>query len=158
MQKLSILNTREVKRIKELLVKQFDYAFEGEYAFLQNEKDRLFVVNRDVARLALEHLKIDKMGLYFAEVKEGSLRLSKEGAIFPERCAQLDKKKIEPIVELSDGEVKEYFLGKDLAKEMAVDTRFVLLAYKGSVLGCSAYKEGKILNYLPKIHRGEVIV
>lgn len=158
MQKLKILNSREVRNVKEILLEQFGYCFEGDFAFLQNEKDRLFVVNKDVARLPLEHLKIDKMGLYFAEMKEASLRLSKEGAIFLERCARQDKKVVGPIVELTEVEVKEYFGGKDLARELQLDKKFILLSYKESILGCSAYKEGRILNYLPKIHRGEVII
>ena len=80
MQKLKILNTREIKAIRELLIKQFGSALHENYAYLQTEKDRLFLVNRDIAQIDLDKLKIDRLGLYFAELRPSQIRLSKEGA------------------------------------------------------------------------------
>ncbi|MFC1686895.1 hypothetical protein ACFL0E_00885 [Nanoarchaeota archaeon] len=82
MQKLKILNTRDLKEIKNKLKEQFDYSekLEKEHAFLLNQKDRIFMVNKDISRIDLEKLKVDKYGLYFGEWKNEELRLSMEGA------------------------------------------------------------------------------
>ena len=54
--------------------------------------------------------------------------------------------------------MKDYFSGIDLNKELGEENRFVLLKYKEDVFGCAKYKENTIINFLPKIHRGEVIL
>ncbi len=155
MQQLKILNTRELKEIKHKLKEQFDYSekLEKNHAFLLNQKNRIFMVNKDISQIDLEKLKVDKYGLYFGEWKNEELRLSMEGAWL------IEKKAKKNIVELNKEEVKEYFLGNDLDKNLGTDKKFVLLKYGEDVIGCAKYKEGKILNFLPKIHRsGDLII
>ncbi len=158
MQKLTILNSKEIKLIKEQLIENFGVFFQEDYAFLENEKNKLFMINRDLGKIDLAKLRIDKLGLYVAERNEGVLRLSREGAQRLVLEARQKDLPVKNIVELSETEVKDYFLGLDLGKEQGGENRFVLLAYKKDILGCARYKEGKILNFLPKIHRGEVII
>src|SRR3989344_6047752 len=107
--KITILNSREVKRLRELFLDKFGYFPEGEYAYLKNEKDRIFIINKDLSRIDLKDLRVDKVGLYLAEVNE-TLRLSKEGANFLFRQAQKKKKELKNIVELDAQEVKLYFI------------------------------------------------
>ncbi|MEK6853284.1 MAG: hypothetical protein AABX64_01245, partial [Nanoarchaeota archaeon] len=59
---------------------------------------------------------------------------------------------------LDKEEIKLYFKGVDLKKDLGGKSRHVLIKYENDIIGCSKYKEGVILNYLPKINRGEVIV
>jgi len=158
MQSLTILNTREVKRIKELLIQQFGYALQEDYAYLLNEKNKIYLVNKDAAKLDWKKLIIDKLGLYFAEDKETEIRLSKEGAQLLASEAKKNKKKLLNVVELTKEETKNYFQGQDLPKDLGVDSKNVFLQYKHNILGCAKYKEGKILNFLPKTYRGEVIL
>jgi len=158
MEKLQILNTREIKRIKQLLDSEFGYALEEEYAYLQNQKGRIFIITKEIAALDFAALRIDKMGLYFAESKDNQLRLSKEGAQLLVQEARKHKKEVKNIVSLNKEEVTTYFQGHDLGKDCGNESRFVLLDYKNNILGCAKYREGKIFNFLPKIHRGEVIV
>src|SRR3989338_5899486 len=149
MQSLTILNTREVKRIKELLISQFGYALQEDYAYLQNDKNSIFLVNKDAARLDWKKLIIDKMGLYFAEDKETEIRLSKEGAQLLVQEAKRNKKKILNMIELNAEEVQNYFQGQDLEKDLGSRSRTILLHYAGNTCGCAQYKEGKILTFLP---------
>ncbi len=158
MQKLIILNSKEIKLIKEQLLEHFGVFFQEEYAFLENEKNKLFMINRDLSKIDLAKLRIDKLGLYVAERKEGVLRLSREGAQRLVLEARKKKLPVKNIVNLEETEVKDYFLGQDLEKDLGGENKFVLLAYKKDILGCARYKEGKILNFLPKIYRGEVII
>lgn len=164
MQSLTFLNTREIKQLREPIIEQFGYFPEGNYAFLRSENDRIFIVSKDIARLNLQHLIIERIGLYFAESrkseahKQPQVRLSKEGAQFLAREAQKKKIKLTNVVTLSAEEVKNYFLGIDVDKDLGEKVRPILLQYNQEILGCAKYKEGKILNFLPKYHRGEVIV
>tara|TARA_Y100000310_G_C20641550_1_gene794226 strand:+ start:1524 stop:1991 length:468 start_codon:yes stop_codon:yes gene_type:complete len=155
MQKLTILNTREIKKIKKIVIGDFGFFLKRDYAFMLNEKNRLFVVNKDLAKINLEKLRIDKIGLYFAEYKNNQVRLSKEGAQLLFREADGTVKNV---VDLDFEDVKIYFKGLDLKKDLGEKNRSIILKYKNEVLGFAKYKEGKILNFLPKIHRGEVIL
>lgn len=158
MQKLIILNTREIKKLRQLLDKDFNYSLTGDYVYLRNEKNRIFIINKDISRINLDNLKVDRFGLYFAEMKDNHIRLSKEGAQLLVREARENKKEVKNIMELSKEEVKEYFQGIDLEKDLGEESKSIILKFNDNILGFAKYKEGKILNFLPKIHRGEVIV
>lgn len=155
MQKLKILNTRDVKKIRQIIQEFYGGFFVKDYAFLQNEKGRLFLVNKDLAKLDILKLRVDKIGLYIAEVKENSVRLSKEGV---QLLAKENESKLKNVVEIDDKEMKKYFVGENLDKDLGEESKFVLLSYLGDIFSCAKYKEGVIINHLPKIHRGEVIL
>ena len=151
MQKLKILNTREIKQIKNKLKEQFGYDYQEDFAFLLNRKDKLFVVNKDISRLDIEKLKVDKYGMYFGEFKN-ELRLSMEAAWL------IGNKAKKNIIEIDENELKKYFLGEDLDRDLGKNNRFVLLKYKKDVVSCAKYKDKKILNFLPKIHRSKEVL
>ena len=155
MQKLKILNTRDIKKLKELLIKEFGCSLEKGYVYLKNEKNRVFIINRDISKVKLENLRVDRFGLYFAEWKNNQVRLSKEGS---QLLVKEGKRKIKNLIELKDHEVKEYFQGNDLDQDLGEESRLVILKYQDNILGCAKYKEQRILNFLPKIHRREVII
>ena len=153
MQKINILNSKEVKKFREIVLKDFGVFSEGDYAFLINENGRVFIVNKEIDQIDLTKLRIDKMGLYFAEYKNTQVRLSKEGAAF---LAQFGK--LKHLLELSSEEVERYFQGEELKKDLGEDGKWLILSFEKNILGCAKYKDGVILNFLPKIHRGTVIV
>ena len=154
MQQLKILNSKEIKAIKELVTAEFGAFLKEEYAYLQNEKGKVYIVNREIAKVNLDNLKIDKIGLYFAEVQENQVRLSKEGA----QLLRRQNEQLQNVVSLNELETKSYFSGQDLDKDLGEKNRMVLLEHGQDILGCARYKDKKILNFLPKIHRGEVIL
>ena len=109
--------------------------------------------------MELKNLLIDRLGLYFAEVvKNGEIRLSKEGAQLLAREARQKKRVLKNTVSLDAEALKEYFQGQDLSIDLGPENKLVILQYQEDVLGCAKYKEKTILNFLPKIHRGEVII
>ena len=154
-QTYKIQNSREIKKLRLLMEKQYGFFHSGDYAFLLSEKGRLFLVNKSISKVNLEHLKIDRMGLYFGELKENHFRLSKEGAQF---IVKLGGKQVKPIIDFTSDEVKAYFQGEDLPQDLGESSKAIILRYKNEILGCAQYKEGKILNFLPKTYRGTVIV
>ena len=156
--KLIILNSREIKEIRNIVIKQFGYFLEKNYVFLRNDKNKIFVVNKDLSKINLDNLIIERIGLYFAEFKPNQVRLSKEGAQLLYLEAKKNGQELNNVVDLSKEETKTYFLGVDLIKDLGTESRLIILKYNGQVLGCAKYKENKILNFLPKTHRGEVIL
>jgi len=158
MKKLLILNSREIKKLRELVMNSFGYFFKKDHVYLKNDKEKIFIVNKDITRINLDNLIIDRMGLYFAELKDSQCRLSKEGAQFLVREAKEDQEEVRNLVELEEAEIKTYFAGADLDKDLGENNHLIIITFKDNVLGCAQYKNGKILNFLPKIHRGEVII
>lgn len=155
MQKLNILNSRDIKKIRKKIIDFYGYFTEKDYAYLKTEKGKIYLINKDLVRIDLTKIKIDKLGLYFAEEKGESIRLSKEGAQF---LYNEGKDKLKNVVELDSQEMKRYFKGEDLEKDLGKENRFILLKFKDDVFSCAKYKDGTILNFLPKMHRGEVIL
>ncbi len=155
MQTLDILNTRDIKKIRQLFEETYGSFFTGDYVYLQSKDGRISLINKDIGKIDLQKLRVDKFGLYVAEIKGNSVRLSKEGA---QLLAKEAREKLKHIITLDDREIKAYFHGIDLRKDLGSEAKFFLIEYKGDIVGCSKYKDGIILNYLPKIHRGEVIV
>ncbi len=151
MQKLKILNTREIKQIKLKLKEQFDYDYQEDFAFLLNNKNKLYVVNKDISRLDIEKLRVDKYGLYFGEFKN-ELRLSMEAAWLVGQKAKTN------IIKIDETELKKYFLGEDLDRDLGTKNRFILLKFNQEIISCAKYKDQKILNYLPKIHRSKEVL
>jgi NOL1/NOP2/fmu family ribosome biogenesis protein len=160
MQKLKILNTREVKKLKELLNQQFGYAFQEDYAYLENEnKFKIYLVTKDISKIDINSLRIDRYGLYLGERKGEQFRLSMEGTQLLAQEASENEVKLNNVIDLNEEELRDYFQGLGLDKLDLVDeNKLILLRYKKDIFGCAKLKGGKIINFLPKIHRGELIL
>jgi NOL1/NOP2/fmu family ribosome biogenesis protein len=148
-----ILNTREIKIIKEFLAEQFGYHDTLDYVFTQSSKNKIFITSTHLHLIDFRRLKINKWGLYLGELKNGIFRLSMEGAQL------IGKKAKKNVVELTREEVITYFRGEDVEKVLPVKRNpYVILRYQTDIIGCAKYKEGKIHNHLPKIHRTQELI
>ena len=146
MQKLKILNTREVKEILRHLKEQFGYEEKLDYVFLLSEKDKIYIINKDIERIDLEKIRINTMGIYFGTLQNNEgLRLSVEGSQI------IGDKAKKNIVELDDNERDEWFKGIEIEKDAGHG--FVLIRHGNDLIGCGKAMKGKIHNYLPKIRR-----
>ena len=150
--KLKILNTRQKKDLFLMLKNQFGFSLKLDYVFLRNERGKVYIISEDMAKIDLNKLKINTMGLYFGEWKGNELRLSLEGAQMIGPTAK------ENVVELNEGLLKLYFSGHDFEMDLGSENRFVILKFREDFVGCCKYKEGKILNFLPKEHRTAELV
>ncbi|MBW2970743.1 hypothetical protein KY320_01130 [Candidatus Woesearchaeota archaeon] len=140
------LNSKEKKKIFEIIKKQWNAAFESEDAWLLSSKDRVYVVSRDIGRLELDELNINNIGLYFGQLVNNELRLSIEGSQIIGRKAKSN------VVELNDDELKQWFEGYDL-DYIGDATGFVIVKHKNDFVGCGKVAKNKILNYVPKARR-----
>ena len=150
MQKIKILNNKEIKETLNLIEKQWDAKLKLDYAFLKTEKDKIYLVNKDISKVDLGKLRINTIGLYFAEAKDNNVRLSIEGSQI------IGPKAKKNILELNEKEVKEWMRGNDL--EMEVDfSGFLIIKYNNDYLGCGKLRNGKLLNFIGKASRINMI-
>ncbi len=127
MQNLKILNKKQTKEILSLIKKQFGAEFKSDYAFLKNEKGKIYLINKDISKINLDKIRINNLGLYFAQVYTNEIRLSIEGS---QLIGPLAKKNI---LELNETQTKEWMSGSDL--DIDED-------YSGFVLICRKYTPG----------------
>jgi len=146
MQNLKILNKKETKRILAMLEKQWGFKEEMDYAFLETEKNKIYIANKEVFDLDLSKVKINSIGMYFAEAVS-DIRLSIEGSQI------VGPKADKNVVELDENELKHWMAGEDIDKDTGC-TGFVIIRHKDDFFGTGkATAEGKILNFVPKVRR-----
>lgn len=145
MHKLKILNSREIKKIKEQLQEQFGYS-ELDYGFLMNEKGKIYLINKEIAQVDISQLRIDTYGMYFGEFKNEQIRLSIEGSqlIGPHATKN--------ILEISKEQSRDWLRGRDLEIETELSA-YVLVKSGKDFFGTGRLKEGKLLNFVPKSRR-----
>ena len=146
MHQLKILNSKEIKEIYKLIEGQWGAKTKLGYAFLKNNKNRIFIVNKDISKIDLSKLRINSIGMYFCEIDDKGIRLSIEGSQI------VGPKAAKNIIEISEEQSKQWFKGEDLESKGNY-SGFVILKQDNDFLGTGKYRDGKILNYVNKGRR-----
>lgn len=146
MDSLKILNSKEKKDILKGINGQWDADFSTGMAMLRNNEDKLFLINPAVAALDISGLRINSMGLYIAEEKDGRIRLSIEGSQLIGPHAKKN------VLDISKEETGRWLMGEDLERQ-ADSKGFVIIRSNNDFLGCGCAARGKILNYVGKNRR-----
>jgi len=146
MTNLKVLDRKNKKILLELLKKQFGFSDKLDYTFLINAKNKVFIVNKDVAVIDLSKMRINSIGLYIAEFRNNEVRLSIEGSQL------VGTKATKNVVLLNDQEAREWLKGNALEKDVGVNG-FVIMKHGEDYLGSGKVKEKGILNFIPKIRR-----
>jgi NOL1/NOP2/fmu family ribosome biogenesis protein len=152
-----ILNTRDRKRLLQTLHDQFGIEeLPWDDAYIQNAKEKVFVINRDLERVPYERMRIDSLGLYLGTWQADGFRLSMEGAQLLAPYATKNT------VSLDDERRNRWLKGEDLPWH-GEGKEFVIVTHEGTgdTLGCGKIRqprEGKdedviLLNYTPKARR-----
>lgn len=154
--KYRFLNRKKVKEIVAMLQKQFNCSLDPEgYAFAISEKDKIYIVKKDIGRIGFENLKVNSLGIYFCEIRNNEIRLSIEGSQIIGKTA--DKN----IIEISTKTAREWLSGKDIeldTEDVKDKKGFVILKCGKDFLGCGKLKNNIILNYVPKIRRMNTVI
>ncbi|VVB81119.1 Ribosomal RNA small subunit methyltransferase F [uncultured archaeon] len=139
--------SRELKEFCRKVKSQYGEVPElfDELAFVQG-KEKFYVIGRDLDKVELKNLHINSIGLYVAEVKGGQLRLSIEGAQLVGPSATKN------VCEITEEQLKQWFKGQDLKVEGAY-SGFVILKCGSDYVGSGKFKEGLVLNFVPKARR-----
>jgi len=151
MQQLKILNSKETKEILKLIEEQWGAKLKLDQAFLKNNKNRVFIVNKDISKIDYSKLRINSTGLYFCEIDKIGIRLSIEGSQI------VGPKATKNIVEINNDQVKKWFKGEDLEVKGNY-SGFIIIKRNNDFLGSGKIKENTILNFVPKIRRLNVNV
>jgi len=146
MQNMKILNKKEIKNILSALEKQFNSKAELDYAFLMNERDKIYLANKEIFDFNIDKLRISSFGFYFAQFRDNEIRLSIEGSQL------IGPSSTKNIVELNDKEAREWLKGYDLDKTTD-NQSFVLIKNNNDFLGCGKQIKDRIMNYVPKNRR-----
>ena len=149
--KLNLMNKKQTKEILALIKKQFDADTNFEnYAFFMSEKDKVYIINRDIDMIDFQSLRIDNIGMYLAHVKDNKIRLSIEGS---QLIGQSAKKNV---YELNESESKQWIMGEDIETENDSE-EFVLIKHNNDFFGTGKIKNKKILNFVTKGRRLKIV-
>jgi NOL1/NOP2/fmu family ribosome biogenesis protein len=147
MSKQYILNSKKTKEIYNILNNQWEIDNKIDYVFLMNDDNNIYIINRDIDKIDLNLLRINSIGLYLGEIKDGKIRLSIEGSqIFGPMCKK-------NIIELNSEEMKTWMIGEDIIKEYPTGNEYVIIKYKNDYLGSGKCRDNKIFNFVPKTRR-----
>ena len=150
MKKVQILNKKAIKKILALIKQQWNADINSDYVFLQDPEKKIFIINKEFAKIDLKNLKINSFGLYFAQIMLDGLRLSIGGSQI------IGPKAKKNILEINKKQMQEWFLGENLNIKTDL-TNYVLIKHSKDFIGTGKVKENKILNYVPKSRRLNVI-
>lgn len=154
-QTLKILNSKEIKHIRELLREQFGYEDRLDVAFFLNEKkERIYIFTKDLVQFDMTRLRIDTMGLYFGTLYEGQLRLTIDGTqLIGARCTK-------NVLDINHKEMQIWMQGEKLVISQLSNrpetplSGFVIMRYRHEngtdYLGCGKIGGDTLLNYVPK--------
>lgn len=144
---LKKLSTKETKILIKKLEKQFSIEkLKLDYLFLKNNEDRIYMINKSFKSFDKKNLRINTLGLYFAKLEHGFPRLTIEGSQI------IGKKAKSNIFELDNDNMKMWVNGKDIETKERYNN-YILIKYNEDFLGVGYYKNGKILNTVPKERR-----
>ncbi len=144
---LKILSSKDKKLLLALIKKQWGADFKPDFVFFKNEKQKIYAVHRDIAKIDLSGARINTVGMYFGEQKKGELRLSIEGS---QLIGPIAKKNI---IKLDNKEVLDWLRGEDLQKD-GDWSGFIIIKHTDDFMGTGKYTQDKrILNFVPKARR-----
>jgi len=147
MQNLTPMKSKEVKELLKKFKEQWGFDEDMDYQFLLSSRDKVWIVNHDITKIDLEKLRTSTIGLYIAELSDkGGIRLSIEGSQI------IGPKANKNVVELNDKEARSWLKGEELIWDEEF-YGFAIIKHGKDYLGTGKFKEGKILNFVPKTRR-----
>ncbi len=146
---LKILSLKEKKEIEKDLERQFGIKYVPGL-IIQKGRERLFLFGGKLNPKGIKDLEmlvpIERVGVYFAKVVDGGLRLSMEGA-------QILRNQIEKnTFELDDKQAEIWMHGSELLIKTG-KYGFLVMKHKEDILGTGKASVEKITNFIPKSRR-----
>ncbi len=148
---MKILNKKEINEILDKIKEQYGIKeLKLDYVFLQNTKDKILITNRNIANIDLKKLRVDNIGLYFCSLEKDGIRLSIEGSQLIGKFAKKN------IANLNKEEITKWMKGEDININEEIEG-YVIIKNNDDYFGTGKYKEGKILNFVSKSRRLNVL-
>jgi NOL1/NOP2/fmu family ribosome biogenesis protein len=163
--KIEILSKREKEKIDDFLSETYGTKIPRSQ-FIQPSRERLRIFSGDLSErelmILMNTIRIETIGLYFAFVKKTDkeneknqdFRLSFDSSF-------IFKEAKKNVLDLNEEQMRTWISGqdvdtsgmKDIIQEMNSSYPFILLRYKGEIIGCGKLTQDKILNFVPKERR-----
>lgn len=140
------LNSKETKLLKKVLITQYDYEGDFDYALYKSEKNRVYTITKDLSRINYEIFRINQTGVYFCEAKDDGLRLSIEGSQIIGPHAKKN------VIELDAPTARLWLKGQDIDYEGS-SPNFVIIKSGTDYMGSAKHKNNILLNHVPKERR-----
>ena len=147
---ITVLNSKEKKEIEKSLKEQFGID-KVDGLILRRGEERLFLFQGEFTAEDIRNLEqkifIERIGIYFARIIEGKVKLSIEGT-------QILKDQIKKNIFEIEGEtqLENWMKGQDLPIKTG-KRDFLVVKHKNDFLGCGKASEEKIGNFIPKSRR-----
>ena len=146
---MPVLNNREAKRILDRVDEQWGVESSfllKTFSLVLSEKQKVYLINREIHSIDSSELSISSVGLYFANVKDAEVRLSIEGSqlIGPHATKN--------VFEITRDQVEDWIRGRDLETTQAL-SGYVIVRCDKDFIGCGHFKDGIITNFVPKNRR-----
>lgn len=141
---LEPLNSKALKHLHKLLIDAYGYTGPFHYTVFVNEEQKYYIATRDVEQFLGKKLRIERIGVYFGQEAHGELRLSIEGS---QLIGPLATKRV---LTLTIEQRDEWMLGKDIVLSGEHEQAFYIITYGVDYLGCGKFKNGILLNHIPK--------
>lgn len=141
---LKLISSKEKKSLLKQLEEQFNFSEKLDYSFFINQDKKIFIFNKS-AEIDFSKIKVNSLGLYFANV-ENEIRLTIEGS---QIIGPMSGKNI---LEVDEDQLQNWVHGRDIGTDKEFES-FVLIKNKNDFYGTGKYKEGKIINFIPKERR-----
>lgn len=149
MMELKFFGEREIRELENSLKIEFGVEkIPGKIISFGREKLFLFggEVNKGEILKIAKLVPVERVGVYFAKVIAGEVRLSIEGS-------QILKDQIKKnIFELNKEQMEKWMKGEELNIKTG-KKGFLVMKYKDNFLGCGKASLEKIGNFIPKIRR-----
>lgn len=145
-------STKETRELKKVIAEGYGFDGDLDVYFFINEKEKVFIINKEYDSNLFRNLRINSLGLYLGQYKDRKFRLSVEGSWLIGRNA---KNKFEA----SNGQLKEWMLGSpiELSEEECKKIKydFVIIQHTNDFFGSGKIDRKKfhILNFFPKSRR-----
>lgn len=146
---LKVLNQKEKAEVERQLKEQFGIDSVLGMIIMRGE-ERLFLFSGSFSEKDIEKLQkcafIERMGVYFAKLVDGKIRLSIEGS-------QILKEQItKNIFELDEKQAEDWMKGRELLIKTGFHG-FLVMKHGEDFLGTGKASEEKIGNFIPKNRR-----
>ncbi|MAG45453.1 MAG: hypothetical protein CMH63_01625 [Nanoarchaeota archaeon] len=141
---LTSLKNKDKKLLLKNLKEQFNFNSKLPYSFFINSNKKIFILNPNI-NIDFSKIRVNSLGLYFTNI-QNELRLSIEGSQL------IGPHSNKNILELSEIKLKSWIQGKDITTKENFNG-FVLIKHGQDFYGSGKFKDGKILNYIPKERR-----
>ncbi|MGE0793641.1 MAG: hypothetical protein AB7V77_05685 [Candidatus Woesearchaeota archaeon] len=144
---ITILNSKERKHFLEILNKLYGIEELPNFTYFYiKEKERLYVVNKEIFNFDLNEIKTNSTGLYIGTFMLDGFRFSVEGS-------QIFSKLINKnILEITKEQRNAWIKGEDLETD-EFEGEYVVLKCENDFLASAKVKNNIIKNFIPKARK-----